>query len=143
VSIWGTTPRQSVEAECARRGTSSVVDGCIALVLGIGADDDLMVALAGPAATEVLRGREGGVEGHWPRVWGARGLLYAWEDRAASAVVRAADDDAWRVREMALKVIARHVLDDGVEAAARRLDDPVPRVRRAAERALARVARAG
>ena len=30
--IWELTPRQSVEAECQRRGKPAVVDGCVALL---------------------------------------------------------------------------------------------------------------
>src|SRR5262245_43841470 len=100
------TPRQSILAECQRRGREAVVAGCIDLVDGHGADDALILALAGPAAEYVLAGREGGRDGYWPRVWGARGLLYAWEESAAPAIIRATADEAWRVREMAAKVIA-------------------------------------
>ena len=49
-----------------------------------------------------------GKEGYWPRVWAARGLLHAWDDRATAVIVQATADGAWRVREMAAKVIARH-----------------------------------
>jgi len=139
VSLWGVTPRQSVEAECARRGTPAVVKGCVAFLEGRGSDERLLVALGGPHADAVLGGAEGGPGGYWPRVWGARGLLYAWEDSAARSVVHATTDDAWRVREMALKVIARHRLDEAAEAASGAMEDPVPRVRRAAERALVRL----
>ena len=145
VSRWGVTPRQSVAAECGRRGHGAVVDGCVALLEGAPADvdADLVLALAGPAAAAVLRGEAGGVDGYWPRVWGARGLLYAWEDRAAPAIVRATADDAWRVREMALKVIARHAVGDAIEVVAELRSDPVARVRCAAERANERLVATG
>jgi hypothetical protein len=136
VSIWGSTPRQSVEAECSRRGTGAVVSGCVDLLEGRDVDDALMLALGGPHARAVLGGGDGGRGGYWPRVWGARGLLYAWEDRAGPTVARATEDDAWRVREMALKVIARRQIGDAIDAAAKRQDDSVRRVRTAAERAL-------
>jgi len=84
----------------------------------------------------VLGGRAGGGSGYWPRVWAARALLYAWEDSAAPAVARAAADESWRVREMVAKVVARHGIDDAFTAVAGLLDDPVPRVRAAAERAV-------
>lgn len=113
-----------------------MVAGCIELLAGRVGDAELMRALAGPAATTVLRGQAGGVEGYWPRVWGARGLLYAWGDAAGTAVIRATADDAWRVREMAAKVVAKRRLGHAVPAAAALCEDPVPRVRRAAERAL-------
>ena len=135
--IWELTPRQSVEAECQLRGKPAVVDGCVALLEGRGdVDDAFVLALGGPAAESVLGGAAGGREGYWPRVWGARGLLYAWEDRAAPAVIRATADDAWRVREMAARVVARHRVGDALTAVDGLRNDDVPRVRAAAERAV-------
>jgi HEAT repeat protein len=130
------TPRQSIEAECGRRGRPAVVAGCIDLLEGRDVDDALVLALGGLPAEYVLGGREGGKEGYWPRVWAARGLLYAWEDRATAAIVRATADEAWRVREMAAKVIARHGVGDALSAVIELRDDHVPRVRSAAERAV-------
>jgi hypothetical protein len=54
-------------------------------------------------------------------------------------VVAAVDDEHWRAREMALKVVARHRVDDALDAAEARRDDPVERVRQSAERALLRL----
>ena len=88
------------------------------------------------AAEAVLDGSAGGREGCWPRVWAARGLLHAWDDRATAAIIQATADDAWRVREMAAKVIARHRVADAFPAVSRLRADPVPRVRAAAERAV-------
>jgi hypothetical protein len=51
-------------------------------------------------------------------------------------------DEHWRVREMAAKVAARHLVDEATTALADLRDDSVPRVRAAAERALVRLARA-
>jgi HEAT repeats len=51
-------------------------------------------------------------------------------------VIAALGDDHWRVREMACKVIARHQVGDALPAVARLRDDPVPRVRAAAARAV-------
>jgi hypothetical protein len=75
-------------------------------------------------------------DAYWLRVWGARGLLWAWDEAAAGDVRRELDDDSWRVREMALKVIARQRLGECVSAVADARSDPVPRVRKAADRAL-------
>jgi hypothetical protein len=133
---WGLTPRQSVAAECERRGRDAVVAGCVGLLDGAGADESLIVALGGPAAEYVLAGRDGGPGGYWPRVWAARGLLHAWAEAAAPAIIRATADEAWRVREMAAKVIARHRVGDALAAVALLQDDPVPRVRAAAIRAV-------
>lgn len=106
-------------------------------------DPALLVALAGPAATSVLAGAAGGVSGPWPRVWAARGLLHAFGDEATTAIVRATGDEAWRVREMAAKVVARHGVDDALDAVASLRADPVPRVRAAAERAVRRLVELG
>lgn len=138
-SLWGTTPRQSVEAACAADGAPAVVAKCVALLQGGEADDEFLLTIGGPAARAVLDGKAGGTSGYWPRTWAARALLYAWEDRATPAVLAAMDDDAWRVREMAAKVVARHRVDDAVEQLQRLRDDPVARVRAAALRAQRRL----
>jgi len=81
--------------------------------------------------------------GYWPRVWGARGLLHCWAvppDRAVvAAVASALADPAWRVREMAAKVVARHEVGAAADALLPCTGDEVPRVRAAAVRALAAV----
>jgi hypothetical protein len=136
-SEWGMTPRQSIYAECERRGKDAVVAGCVSLLAGDGADDALIVALGGPAAEYVLAGGEGGADGYWPRVWAARGLLHAWADTASPAIVAAITDESWRVREMAAKVVARHRVGDALAAVAALRDDQVARVRTAAGRAVA------
>jgi HEAT repeats len=133
------TPRQSIEAECERRGQSAVVSGCVDLLEARDTDDAIVVALGGPPAEYVLGGRAGGKEGYWPRVWAARGLSYVWDDCATAAIVRATTDPAWRVREMAAKVIARHSVSDGMSAVIELRNDHVPRVRSAAERAVAKL----
>lgn len=141
-NFWEVTPRQSVEAECDRLGKPIVVSGCIAVLERREFDDALVLALGGPAASQVLAGREGGRGGYWPRVWVTRALLYAWEDRATPAVIRATTDDSWRVREMAAKVIAHHRLEDAFGAVLGLQDDPVARVQAASERAIKELTRA-
>jgi hypothetical protein len=136
-AIWQLTPRQSIAAECQRRGKPAVVSGCIDLLQGgHGVDDALVRALGGPPAQHVLGGHAGGKAGYWPRVWAARGLLHAWDDRAAMAIIHATADDAWRVREMAAKVVAHHRIGDALTAVAELRNDQIPRVRAAAERAI-------
>jgi len=130
------TPRQSIEAECRRRGKPALTSGCIDLLEGREVDDGLVLALGGGPAEYVLEGYEGGKQGYWPRVWAARGLLHAWDDRATAAIIRAAADDAWRVREMAAKVVARYRIDDALYAMVDLRNDKVPRVRAAAGRAV-------
>jgi hypothetical protein len=140
---WALTPRQSIEIECARRGRDEVIDGCVALLRGREVDDDLIMALGGPNGLNVIHDGPAQRNQYWRRVWGARGLLYAFDGRATDAVIGALADEHWRVREMAAKVIARHQLDAALPAVAELRDDPVPRVRAASERALILLAAAG
>ena len=130
------SPRESIAQECARRGKDHLVAGCIALLHGRSADDELIRALGGPPAARAVTGD---LQPYWLRVWAARGLLWAWDDVALAALTDALDDEAWRVREMALKVVARHRLDDTLRSVAYLGDDPVPRVRAAAFRAMVRL----
>ena len=131
------TPRQRIEAEGRRRGRLPLIAGCIDLIEGRDADDGLILALGGEPARYVLDGGEGGRDGYWPRVWAARGLLHAWDDQATPAVIAATGDEAWRVREMAARVVARHRVGDALDAMSGLQDDAVPRVRQAAGRAIA------
>lgn len=135
----GKTPRERVEQECARRGRDDVVAGCIELLNGYEADPDLILALGGPPARWVVTGEQAGPP-YWLRVWAARGLLWAWDDVALPSLLLALTDEAWRVREMALRVVARHRLEDALTTVADLQEDPVPRVRAAASRALVRLA---
>lgn len=135
-SRWGISPRQSVEREVERRGEAAVIDGCTAMLRGEPADPDLIYALGGPPARWAVAGGQGGPE-YWLRVWGARGLLWVWDDAAMPAVLDALSDEQWRVREMAAKICARHDLEAAIPRLAELVgDDPRARVRKAAERAL-------
>jgi hypothetical protein len=80
---------------------------------------------------------------YWLRVWGARGLLWVWDDSALGALRVALADEAWRVREMAVKVVARHRVGDLLSTVAGLQDDPVPRVQTAANRAVTVLTAAG
>ena len=132
------TPEQRITLECARRGKQAFVAGCVALLHGryAAVDDDLIVALGAEHGQNVLIGYNYGKGGYWPRVWAARGLLHAWDSAATGAIIHATADDAWRVREMAAKVIARYRVGDALEAVAALRTDAVPRVRAAADRAV-------
>jgi len=139
VSRWGITPRQSVQAEAARVGADAVVDQCVALLAGRHVEPAFLRTLAGPAAEGVIAGYAGGIDGYWPRVVALRGLLHVWSPAATPSVLRAFADEAWRVREMASKVVAAHRIDEALEALAPLTHDPVPRVRAAASRARMRL----
>jgi len=129
--------------ECARRGTANVVAGCVALLRGEDSDDELILALGCGNGLIVIHDGPKQRNQYWRRVWGARGLLYAWIDdldaagdrRTEAALIAALSDDHWRVREMAAKVIARRRIGAALPPLTALRDDPVPRVRAAAERA--------
>jgi hypothetical protein len=140
-SIASVTPRARIEAECARRGKDAVVADCIALLRGK-TDLELLSSLVGEGANKYFDGKEHH-DLYWFRVWALRGLLWAWDDRAEKYVCAALRDEAWRVREMAAKVIARYRIGNAAAALAECRDDPVPRVRAAADRALIRLTAAG
>jgi hypothetical protein len=130
------TPGKRIEAECRRRGTAEVVSRCVDLLEGREVEDAFVLALGGQHGVNVLAGSEGGKRGHWPRVWAARGLRYAWDVSATSAVIAATADTSWRVREMSAKVIAQHRVGLAINAVAALRSDPVERVRDAADRAV-------
>jgi HEAT repeat protein len=139
-SVWGLTPKQSVEFECDRRSRSAVVQDCVAILRGRYVDDDFLRVLGGPPAEVVLEGQAGGLDGYWPRVWAARGLLHVWEEVATDAIIDVTTHDSWRVREMAAKVIARHHVRPAIDAVVTLLDDQNARVRAAASRAFRTIA---
>jgi HEAT repeat protein len=114
-----------------------VVARCVALLRGGDADLEFARAIGGPAADSVLGPHPRRDQRYFLRTWAARALLYAWDEAAADAVVAALSDESWRVREMAAKAVARRRLGDALPAVAAVAQDPVPRVRAAATRALA------
>jgi hypothetical protein len=140
-SRWGKTPRESVEEEAQRRGRAQLVSGCRDLIAGRPVDPELILALGGPPARWVVTGEPAGPP-YWPRVWALRGLLWVWEDVAIPSVMVGLDDDSWRVRERALKVVARHRLHDALDSVGRLRNDQSARVRAAAGRAEVRLLRA-
>jgi len=135
MSRWGITPRQSIEAACATRGREWVIAGCVSLLHGGEAEAELVEVLGGPQGPRYLDAPP--EQRYWLRVWGARGLLWApCSSGTDEAVLAGLRDEHWRVREMALKVVARHRLDAAQPAVAELLTDEVARVRVAAARAV-------
>lgn len=137
------TPRQRIEAESARRGRERFAAGCARLLEGDDADVPLILQLGGRTAPWALDPERDAEQRYWFRVWAARGLLWAWHESAVPTVRLALRDDTWRVREMAAKVVARHLVGDLLADVAELRDDPVARVRAAATRAVERITRAG
>jgi HEAT repeat protein len=138
---WGTTPRKSVEAACDRFGKARVVSGCRALLAGDKADPGLILALGGRPARWAAGFDEPAGPEYWLRVWGARGLLYAWDDEATPSILTALTDDAWRVREMAMRVVIKHKIREALPKVETLRRDSNARVRTAAERAALQLGR--
>jgi len=118
----------------------SIVAQCVAILSGAEPAPTFLAVLAGPAATTVLEGREGGLDGYWPKVWAARGLLHVWDDSATGAIIATTHDPSWRAREMSAKVIARHHVIAAIDEVVVLLNDQNARVRAAAHRAFNAIA---
>lgn len=118
-----------------------MIAGCVRLVSSDYSDMGLVVALAPRGSAKYLDGQPHD-DVYWFRVWGMRGLLWAWDALAIDAVTTGVGDESWRVREMTAKVVARHLIGEALPAMAELRSDPVPRVRAAAERAIAALSRA-
>lgn len=133
------TRRRRVQDGVDRWGLDVFIERCTGVIAG-SIDTQLVLLLGGTSAPAVLTGREGGLEGRWPRTWALRAFLYAWLPHAEAAVIDAASDPEWRVREMVAKVIAaQRLTSPESEVAADALaEDDHPRVRAAALRALSR-----
>jgi hypothetical protein len=127
-------PQQRITREAERIGVEAFARECVALFEGDSLDPRLIHLLAGRAAVWGLA--VGPEQLYWHRVWALRGLLWSWHPVGVAAVRSGCGDESWRVREMAAKVVARHALSDVVDAVAALCDDPVPRVRTAARRAV-------
>jgi hypothetical protein len=129
--------RALVEKLCDRHGESVVVETCVALLAGALPEDHPEIAKglsAHDATLAELRAK--GWRDYWWRTWGARGLLYAWSDTAAPAVVDGLADPHWRPAEMCLKVAAAREVAEAAEAAVLLAGHRLARVRAAAVRTL-------
>ncbi|WP_117213833.1 HEAT repeat domain-containing protein [Allorhizocola rhizosphaerae] len=130
-------PRHRVIEASAKHGEATVAGWCVDVLQGA-RNEQTFEILCGPHWAGLINSGA-----YWGRVWGARGLLYAWSPTAAPAVLSGLDDPAWRVREMCGKVVRLRELPDAADRLFElALHDEVPRVRVAAERALARVGEA-
>src|SRR5687768_14480350 len=104
------TPRRRIGADCARRGRDAVVADCVRMLHGEEVDPGVILTLGGPTARALLSRGVRPDQEYWLRVWAARGLLWAGPDGGLTGLRSALADPAWRVREMAAKVVARHVV---------------------------------
>lgn len=134
-------PREIVREACAQYGEDAVIDFAIAVLTGeVSADEafttevDKLKWLVGPAVGGWAKLDP--VNFYWARVWAARAFLYVWRDDAVDALLIAADDPAWRVREHVARVTAQRELGQLVEALLPGLTYELPRVRSATARAV-------
>ncbi|WP_244255755.1 HEAT repeat domain-containing protein [Rathayibacter sp. VKM Ac-2760] len=130
---------ERLRAQVAREGERTVALRSAALLGGGYEGESFLLTVGGEHAAGVLQGAP---SLYWPELWGARALLYVWDDQAADAVVAGLVNSAWRVREMCARVCAERVLG-GQKKLARLTTDEHPRVRSAGARALIAVAVAG
>lgn len=116
-------------------GRRTVVEACLDLLRGTDVDAQIIVGLGGPPARWAVDGGPSGPD-YWLRVWALRGLLWLWDPSGEEPVVDSLTDEAWRVREMAAKVVARHRVGAALDVLLARRDDPNARVRAAADKAI-------
>ena len=124
-------------------GVRATVDLCVELIEGADRKDhpDAM-----PYFTGVVFDEDSPIyypaqwKDYWVRTWGARGLLYVWDDSAAPAVVAGLDDEHWRPAEMCLKVSTKREIGEAGPGASRlAVEGELPRVRVQALRTLGAV----
>ena len=113
-------------------GEADVADRAAALLDGKNEGEEFLLWVGGRHAQGIL---DGAPALYWPEVWGARTLLYAWDNSASSAIRAGLSNQAWRVREMCCRVVAARGLVFPAELVAL-LRDETPRVRANAARAL-------
>ena len=130
------SPRERVLLLSSKVGAGAVALWCAELLAGGSCDAASLRWIGGRHAVAA----QDHLEDHWPRVWAARALLYAWAPGAEPAVLAGLHDPAWRVREMCAKVARLRGLQRAEPILAHLLDDRVLRVRAAAEAALTEAA---
>ena len=129
------SPAERIAKVVAELGEDDVIARATALIAGLNAGEEFLLAVGGRHAQGIL---DGAPALYWPEVWGARTFLYVWNDSAAPAVLAGLGNQAWRVREMSAKVVARRELAYPAEVAALATDE-VARVRAQAARALGEI----
>ena len=117
-------------------GEDEVVARSIALLAGYNVGEEFLLYVGGTHAKGIL---DGAPPLYWPEVWGARALMYAWNDTARDAVLAGLGNQAWRVREMSAKVVAARSLPF-VKSVSDLATDEVARVRAQAARTLGEIA---
>jgi hypothetical protein len=126
------SPEARIALAVERFGERDVADRAAALLTGTNEGEEFLLWVGGRHAQGVL---DGAPALYWPEVWGARTLLYAWDEAAAAVIRSGLSNQAWRVREMCCRVVATRELPFGVDLLPLLTDD-VARVRANAARAL-------
>jgi hypothetical protein len=136
-------PREIIHAACAEHGEDTVIDWCVALLTGeisgeaaYGRELPKLAAITGSPNPGGWSHPVDPVNFYWIRVWAARAFLYIWRDDVVDALLVAAADPAWRVREHVARITAQRELGQLVDALLPMLDHELPRVRAAAVRAI-------
>jgi hypothetical protein len=129
------SPAERIAKVVEELGEDEVVARATALIAGLNAGEEFLLAVGGRHAQGIL---DGAPPLYWPEVWGARTFLYVWNDSAIPAVLAGLGNQAWRVREMSAKVVARRGLEYPAEVAVLATDE-VARVRAQAARALGEI----
>lgn len=124
-----------IAAASERHGEDVIVERAVSLIEGNNEGKEFLLIVGGEHAQGIL---DGAPVLYWPELWGTRALLHAWNDSAADAVRSALSNQAWRVREMATRVVATRRVD-AREQLVKLLADETPRVRASAARALGTV----
>ena len=124
---------ERIAAAIAHYGEQTVALNALALLRGENAGKDFLLYAGGRHGLGIL---DGAPTLYWPALWGARTLLYVWDESAASDVVAALGDQAWRVREMCARVVLERDVP-AVQELVALTSDKNARVRAAALRALA------
>jgi hypothetical protein len=136
-------PREVVRAACAEYGENTVIDWCVAFLTGeisgdeaYGAELPKLQAITGSANPGGWSAPCDPVNYYWIRVWAARVFLYVWRDDVVDALLVAATDPAWRVREHVARITAQRELGQVADALVPDLSHELPRVRATATRAI-------
>lgn len=135
----GASPAQLLASLTDLIGEPAAAGACVALLAGAAPQEfaDVLPYLGGRLPGHGLTGEW---ERHGARIWGARGLLYVWDDcaggDATSAVVHGLADCSWRVAENCLKVSCLREIGAAGDGAATLVTHRLPRVRAQAVRAL-------
>lgn len=137
------SPREVVRAACAEYGEDTVIDWCVAFLSGeipgeaaYGAELPKLIAITGSDNPGGWKAPVDPVNYYWIRVWAARVFLYVWRDDVVDALLVAARDPAWRVREHVARITAQRELGQLVDVLLPMLEHELPRVRAAAVRAV-------